>query len=59
MTKRSTDPERLTDTSDTVLRGNAAAKENYRNSSLRLNVLVTRTNRGYYRGSVGFTVTCG
>src|SRR5216683_8047075 len=48
----------LTDTSDTVLRGNPGNERNHRNSSQTSNLLVTRTNTGYYRGSVGFTSTC-
>jgi len=48
----------LTDTSDTVLRGNPGNERNPRNSSQRSNLLVTRSNTGYYRRSVGFTGTC-
>ena len=49
----------VTDTSDTVLRGNPANERNYRNSSQRSNLLVTGSNTGYYRGSVGFTALAG
>ncbi len=47
----------LTDTSDTVLRGNPGNERNHRNSSQRSNLLVTRSNTGYYGISIGFTGT--
>jgi hypothetical protein len=46
------------DTTDTVLMGIAANWRNYRNCTRRPEPLVTRSNRGYYRASAGFTVTC-
>ncbi len=48
----------LTDTSDTVLRGNPGNERNHRNSSQRSNLLVTGSNTGYYGISIGFTGTC-
>ena len=48
----------FTDTTDTVLHESGANWRDYRDSSLRSNSLVTRTNAGYYREAVGFTVTC-
>ena len=41
-------PGRRTDTTDTVFLGTAANWRNYRNSSLRADVLVTCLNTGYY-----------
>jgi hypothetical protein len=47
-----------TDTSDTVSVGNTGNCGNYRNCSLSSESLVTRSNTGYYRGSVVFIGTC-
>ena len=46
------------DTTDTFFPGIGAYEGDYRNCSLRWNVLVTSTNTGYYHASAGFIVTC-
>lgn len=46
------------DTSDTFFAGIRAYERDYRNSSLRSNVLVTSTNTGDYHASAGFIATC-
>jgi hypothetical protein len=47
-----------TDTGDNVLVGNVGNCGNCRNYSLSSESLVTRSNTGYYRRSVGFIDTC-
>jgi len=44
----------LTDTTDTVLLGNAAHEGNYRDFRQEPNVLVTSTKTAYYGGRVDF-----
>src|SRR5260370_16225611 len=50
-------PNSLTDTSDTVLRGNPGNERNHRNSSQSESPCNRSNTRSYFR-SVGFTGTC-